>query len=113
MERLREEAGILKPWLFDAALPLWWSNGADHARGGFEELLDLEGEPVAAPRRARVQARQVYVYATAGAMGWDGPWRVAADHGLDYLLTRFSRPDGLVRTSYSPTGAPVDDGPFI
>ena len=112
-DRLRDEAGILVDWLFDAALPLWWSNGADHANGGFQELLDPSGSVVAAPRRARVQARQVYVYATAGAMGWQGPWRAAVKHGLDYLLGRYFRPDGLVRASVSPAGEPVDEEPVL
>ena len=113
MHRLREEAGVLVRWLFDSALPLWWSNGADHTRGGFEEELDLEGSPVAAARRARVQARQIHVYAIAGALGWEGPWRAAVHHGLDYLLTRFFRPDGLVRASVWPTGEAADESPFL
>ena len=112
-ERLGLAADDLGHWLFDAALPLWWSTGADHANGGFEELLDLEGRPVVAMRRARVQARQVYVYATAGAMGWRGPWQAAVDHGLDYFIARYFRSDGLVRASVSPVGAPVDDGPVL
>jgi mannose-1-phosphate guanylyltransferase/mannose-6-phosphate isomerase len=113
MERLREKAGVLERWAFDAALPLWWSNGADHANGGFEDLLDLEGRPVRVARRARVQARQIHVYATAGAMGWDGPWRAAIDHGLDYFIGRYFRSDGLVRASVSATGAPADEGPLL
>jgi mannose-1-phosphate guanylyltransferase/mannose-6-phosphate isomerase len=113
MDRLRDEASVLRDWLFDAALPLWWLNGADHANGGFEELLDRGGFAVAAQRRARVQARQIYVYATAGGMGWDGPWRSALDHGLDYFVTRYFRPDGLVRPWVSRSGAPAEDDPVL
>jgi mannose-6-phosphate isomerase len=111
--RLNDEAESLRRWLFDAALPLWWSSGADHVRGGFEELLALDGSPAPAARRARVQARQVYVYATAGSMGWNGPWRAAVDHGLEYVLARYIRPDGLVRASVTADGAPADDGPVL
>src|SRR5205085_617245 len=96
-------------WLFTAALPLWWALGADYRRGGFHEALDLEGRAVFAPRRARVQTRQVYVYATAGRMGWAGPWRAAAAHGLDFFLDRYRRPDGLFRTLVGDDGAPLDD----
>ncbi|HZL01187.1 MAG TPA: AGE family epimerase/isomerase [Caulobacteraceae bacterium] len=103
----------LRDWLFGRALPLWWENGADRRNGGFEEQLDMEGRPVAAPRRARVQARQIYVYATAGALGWPGPWRAAMDHGLDYLLSRFFRFDGLVRALVSPEGRILDDEPRL
>ena len=113
MQRLRREASALQHWLFEAALPLWWTNGADHTGGGFQELLDRQGLPVGAARRARVQARQVYVYATAGAMGWRGPWKAAADHGLDYFGARYFRPDGLVRPSVSATGAPSDADPVL
>lgn len=103
----------LMTWLREAALPLWWTKGADHARGGFHEALDLQGEPVAGNRRARVQARQVYVYATAGQLGWDGPWREAVNHGLDFFLARYQRPDGLYRTVVAPDGSPVDDKAWL
>jgi mannose/cellobiose epimerase-like protein (N-acyl-D-glucosamine 2-epimerase family) len=108
MTALSEVTDDLRAWLFNHALPLWRTAGADYENGGFQELLDWEGRPVAAPRRARVQARQVYVYAVAGAMGWTGPWRAAMDHGLDFLFTRYFRPDGLVRPLVSPTGKPID-----
>ncbi|MBU2136203.1 MAG: AGE family epimerase/isomerase, partial [Alphaproteobacteria bacterium] len=99
----------LKGWLFDDALPLWWKAGADHVSGGFFEKLTLDGAPVKAPRRTRVVARQIYVYAQAGRMGWTGPWRAAVDHGLAALLGPLSRPDGLFRFSVDEQGAPVDD----
>ena len=57
----------------------------DAATGGFEELIDLDGRAVPAVRRARVQARQVYTFATAGALGWDGPWRAVMERGLAYF----------------------------
>jgi mannose-1-phosphate guanylyltransferase/mannose-6-phosphate isomerase len=97
-------------WLDASALPLWWSLGADHARGGFHERLDQGGRPTDAPRRGRVQARQIFVYASAGGAGWPGPWRAAADHGWRYLKDRFQRDDGLFRTLVGPDGAMLDDG---
>ncbi|MBI1404568.1 MAG: AGE family epimerase/isomerase [Caulobacter sp.] len=99
----------LKSWLFDDALPLWWTAGSDHVRGGFFEKLTLAGEPVAAPRRTRVAARQVYVFAQAGRMGWPGPWRDVVSHGLRPLLGALTRPDRLFRYSVDESGAPVDD----
>jgi len=98
-----------KSWMFDQALPIWWRVGADHDRGGFHEVIGHDGVAVNRDRRARVQARQVYVYATAGAMGWDGPWREAVAHGLDFFLTHYRRPDGLFRTKVRPGGAPADE----
>lgn len=101
-------AGELQQWLFGAALPLWWERGADHVRGGFEEALDHNGRPVDRPRRVRTQARQSYVYAQAGILGWSGPWERAAPHGLHYLNEHYRRPDGLYVTRVSPDGTVLD-----
>lgn len=109
---LGADAAWLDRWLRADALPLWWRAGADHAGGGWFDALeaDLTGRE---PRRARVQARQAFVYATAGAIGWDGPWREAAWHGLDYLLDRYRRPDGLYRAIMSADGEILDDTPRL
>lgn len=96
-------------WLRASALPLWWAVGADHVAGGYCEALTPQGRPVAAPRRSRVQTRQAYVYATAGRLGWDGPWREAAWHGLGGFLERYRRPDGRFRALVSASGEPLDE----
>lgn len=108
MALLEAEARWAREWLFEAALPLWWQVGAD-PNGGFHEKIALSGEAVAAPRRLRVQARQAYVYIEAGRLGWQGPWREAARHGLSFLLERYRRPDGLYRTLVAPDGTPLDE----
>lgn len=110
---LAEAAAWYDLWVRNAALPLWWRQGADRERGGFHEALSIAGEPRPGPRRARVQGRQTYVYATAGAMGWDGPWREAAWHGMDFFLERYRRPDGLFRTLIGLDGAVLDDTPML
>ena len=96
-------------WARTAAMPLWWTQGADRERGGFHEALSVEGVPSPGARRARVQSRQVYAYATAGAMHWDGPWREAAWHGMTFFLERFRREDGLFRTLVGLDGAVLDN----
>ena len=110
---LQTAARRLGSWLERSALPLWWAAGADHARGGFFELLDQQGRPVPAPRRMRVQARQAFVYATAGLAGWTGPWRTAVAHGLNALAERYRRPDGLYRTLADDDGAQLDERAFL
>lgn len=95
-------------WLKTAALPLWWSVGVDHERGGFIETLSVDGEPWPAPRRGRVQGRQVYVFTKAGELGWSGPWRKAARDGLRFALERFQRNDGLFRLLVSEEGEPLN-----
>jgi mannose-6-phosphate isomerase len=107
-EELNALAARYRAWLFDTALPLWWHAGADHQGGGFHELLDLSGRPVVAPRRARVQGRQSYVYSMAGQTGWQGPWQAAGAHGLAYLNTHYRTPSGLYCTLVTPEGTIAD-----
>lgn len=106
-------AGWYDRWLREAAFPIWWSKGADREQGGFLEALSTRGEPRPGPRRARVQGRQTYVYATAGLLDWDGPWLEAAWHGMDFFIERFRRPDGLFRTLVGEDGAVLDDTPML
>lgn len=100
-------------WLFEKALPLWWEKGADHKLGGFQELMGLDGAPVMAPRRARVQGRQSYVYAAAGALGWQGPWAEAGECGLKFLNAHYRRPSGLFCTLVSPEGEVLDKSEML
>ena len=96
MSEVASEAVALKRWLFDEALPLWWQDGADHARGGFHEAIDLDGRPLALPHRARVIARQAFSYCEAGRLGWNGPWREAMQHALDFFCMHFITADATV-----------------
>jgi mannose-1-phosphate guanylyltransferase/mannose-6-phosphate isomerase len=105
---LDEARSWCRRWLQTSALPLWWTLGADHEGGGFFEALDENGEPVRGARRARVQTRQAFCYLAAGRLGWTGPWRQAATHGLDYFLARYRRPDGLFCRSVGDDGEVID-----
>jgi mannose-6-phosphate isomerase len=100
-------------WLFDDALPVWWTVGADRGGGGFHEAIDLAGLPVLAERRARVQARQVFSYAVGGALGWTGPWREAVEHGLEFFLDRYRRPDALFWNTLTVAGEPIEAAPAL
>jgi mannose/cellobiose epimerase-like protein (N-acyl-D-glucosamine 2-epimerase family) len=102
-------ATTLKAWALEHAFPIWWDVGADKVQGGFFEKIALDGTPVEAPRRARVQPRQIYSYAVAGLLGWDGPWKQALEHGLDFYLSKYRRPDGFMRTLVASDGSPLDD----
>lgn len=107
---LDEARSWYRRWLQTSALPLWWTLGADHQDGGFFEALGEDGEPIRGARRARVQTRQAFSYIAAGRLGWGGPWRQAAAHGLDYFLARYRRPDGLFCRSVGDDGAVLDAG---
>jgi mannose/cellobiose epimerase-like protein (N-acyl-D-glucosamine 2-epimerase family) len=106
----RADAEKLHRWLFELALPLWWRSGADHVLGGFHERLDFSGQPIILPRRSRVAARQAFCYSEAGRLGWEGPWRAAGQHALDFLRERFVQGDGTVITSVDEQGNVLDPG---
>ncbi len=95
-------------WLCDAAYPLWATRGVDPA-GGFYERLTLDGQPLAEPRRSRVNPRQAYCFAVAPSLGWRGDSDRLVKHGLDYWLARYRRPDGLFRTLDNADGSSRDD----
>ena len=60
----------LRTLMTDHSLPLWAREGWDSSRGGFVERLDPQGRADEfAPRRVRVQARQIYCFAKAARMG--------------------------------------------
>ncbi len=99
----------LKRWLLDDAYPMWWMHGADHERGGFHERLHLDGSATGEPRRARLHPRQIYAYSVADELGWSGAHEKAVQHGLDFLLANYRRPDGLFRTLVSADGTLMDD----
>lgn len=82
-------------WLQRSALPLWADAGIDRAAGGFVERLDWTGAPILdVPKRVRVQARQIYVYASAHQMNLFPGALLAAEQGFDFLLAH-ACPAGL------------------
>jgi len=100
-------------WLREAALPLWAGVGVDPADGGFREALTWTGAPHDPRRRARVQARQAFVYATATADGIEGPWPAIAQRGLDRFLSQARREDGLFAAILDLEGAPTDPAAYL
>jgi mannose-1-phosphate guanylyltransferase / mannose-6-phosphate isomerase len=107
-ESLRDGARRFADWLRMNALPLWCTIGQSED-GGFAEALSLDGRPLSMSRRARVQARQIYVYAKAGALGWGGPWRLIVQRGVTKLLDDYLRDDGLCRATLTAESAPLDE----
>jgi mannose/cellobiose epimerase-like protein (N-acyl-D-glucosamine 2-epimerase family) len=105
---VREAQERLMKWLLDEACPLWSTRGVDRDLGGFHEML-IGAEPVSAPRRARVQPRQIAAFAGASRLGWKGDAAELAVHGRNYFVERFRRPDGLFRTLIAPDGKPLDE----
>lgn len=70
MDALQTSAQRLKKWCVEEALP-HWARTAQKSDGSWVEHLKLDGSPdFDAERRWRVLARQIYVYAKAGALDW-------------------------------------------
>jgi len=110
-EDTTEIVGRLKRRMIDQALPLWSTEGWDHASGGFVDRLHSDGRTDRlASRRVFVQARQIYCYAKAAKLGWYPEGREIAQRGLEYLLAKAKAADG--RPGYvhklTPEGAVLD-----
>lgn len=107
-ESLLDGARRLAEWMRLSALPTWCALGQDED-GGFREVLALDGRLVPSSRRARVQSRQVQVFAEAGRLGWRGPWRRAVRLGLERINAIYLRPDGMMRTRLNNDDTPLDE----
>jgi mannose/cellobiose epimerase-like protein (N-acyl-D-glucosamine 2-epimerase family) len=83
-------------WLSENVFPLWTEKGIDPRNGSFIESLSADKVPTAVPRRAMVQARQIYVYTEAVKMGLLKPVEatpiVAA--ATEFLISNYSLPSG-------------------
>ncbi len=104
-------AADLRRFIAEEALPLWSGTGRDRVHGGVHERLHLDGSPdLACAKRLRVQARQIYVYAHADALGWCPGGRQVAFDILEFMLEAGRSPDG--RPGYvhllAPDGAVAD-----
>jgi mannose/cellobiose epimerase-like protein (N-acyl-D-glucosamine 2-epimerase family) len=95
-------------WVREEAYPFWSTRGMCRTHGGFQESVNLNGEPLDVPRRGRVQPRQIFSFARAKRLGWTGDADGAVAHGLAYFLKHYKRPDGLFRTLVAQDGSPID-----
>ena len=99
----------VRHWLFDETLPLWSTAGVDHINGGFHEALTFQGEPVIRERRMRTMARQIYAFAVAGEMGWDGPAAALVEHGIHFMEEKGRSENGGWVKSFHPDGSVSDE----
>lgn len=100
-----EQAARLKAWCRHALR--FWAERAVDPRGGYAELLNMDGTPdFAHMRRVRVQARQAYVYAHAAYLGWDEGAKPACDHAWNFLTgPGFAGGDFIAASDTLPLGA--------
>ncbi|THD61040.1 AGE family epimerase/isomerase [Phenylobacterium sp.] len=107
-DTLSAAAAWFESWLGEAALPLWADAGVDPVGGLFQEQLSVEGQPIEAPRRARAQARQVFVFASAAGAGYGEAWLATARKGWARFVAAYRRPDGLFRNRCAADGTVLD-----
>ena len=84
----------LRAWAVDDALPFWATAGFDAANGRFEERLAIDGDRLSVPIRLMVQARQIYVYATAARLGWNPGSTALVERAFESMVRDFLAPDG-------------------
>lgn len=100
----------VQQWLFDKALPLWATNGMDFEFGGAHEALSFDGSPAPhSKKRLRVTARQIYCYAHASMMGWQGDADKVLRHCFRTLINTGWHEDGGFIHLYNPDGTVQDD----
>jgi mannose-6-phosphate isomerase len=107
-QKLIETKASLKSWLFGHCLPIWWEKGADLQYGGFYERLNQDLSPHNIERRTRVAARQVYSYAKASLLGYEGECNQPIEHGLAWLNDRCLNDDGYFSAIVDATGIAID-----
>ena len=103
----------LLDWLRHKAYPIWAHMGVDAGNGGFHERLSQDGTPLFEPRRARVQPRQIYAFARAPHLGWNGDSHRIVERAMGFFLRHYRRPDGLYRTLVAPDGSPLDNSVLL
>ncbi|MBW3097698.1 AGE family epimerase/isomerase [Pseudohoeflea coraliihabitans] len=100
----------IRKWLFDHALPRWSTSGIDFVGGGVHEALTHDGTPAdLGYKRLRVLARQIYCFAHASMIGWDGPSDSVLHHCFDTLTGTGWHADGGWIHRFNPDGSVLDD----
>lgn len=109
IRKLQVEVERLSSWLHNDALPLWLSAGVDAPNSGFFERIGQDGVATDADnRRSRVHPRQIYCFAKAGAMGWQGEWKQTVEAGIEYYDRVYRREDGFYGSLAGQSGKMID-----
>ena len=95
-----------RTWLSRDVFPLWTTKGIDITNGSFIESLTAEGQPTTAPRRAMVQARQIYAYSEGLKMKILNHEQVLPilEKNTAFLLEHYALPSGAFIYSIDSQG---------
>lgn len=94
-------------WLRHDVLPLWSEFGFDPKTGGFVEAMSTSGKPLPNPRRALVQARQIYSFLTASKLKLIDEKKAHSlvVSGINYLIKNYQQPSGAFVHSINLDGS--------
>ena len=104
---LDDAAAWYRGWLIDTALPYWATVGFDPETGGFHERMTAAGPDRAAPRRSRVQARQIWTLATAARLKVGPSYFHTAYAAYEAFIRRYRGADDLMISVVQPDGKRV------
>lgn len=95
-----------RKWLSNDVFPLWSQEGIDPRNGSFVESLTLEGKAMSQPKRAMVQARQIYSFAEAARMEILPAEQVRKilRPATEFFIARYSLPNGSFVHAVDPDG---------
>jgi len=106
---IRTASTRLTERLVDSAYPRWHASGYDSNSGAFFESIDTRtGMGMDTPVRTRVPPRQIYCFAQAGTLGWQGPWREIVSHGLNWYLEHCRNADTSFAAVVATDGTHLD-----
>lgn len=105
----------IKEWLSERVFPLWSTVGYDDRVGAFAENLSMKGEALPTPKRAMVQARQIYAFHAGLKMGVVAeavarPKILSSAHFLDRA---YSQVDGSVINAVDAQRQPSNPHPDL
>lgn len=85
-----------RDWLARDVFPFWSVQGVDPKDLSFYETLNREGTPVAVPKRAMVQARQIYSFVEGFRMGLLSKEEVTKilKPAADFFVKSYAQPNG-------------------
>lgn len=98
-------------WLRQDVFPLWIRQGIDAASGGFVESLSFQGEPREIPRRAMVQARQIFSVLCGARLQCLDPQtahRIAV-RAMGFFERSYLLESGACRHAVLPDGTPQNE----
>ncbi|MBC7419090.1 MAG: AGE family epimerase/isomerase [Bdellovibrio sp.] len=97
-------------WLTENVFPFWIQKGIDSKNGSFVESISLDGEPQSSPRRALVQARQIYSFVEAYKLNMIDLDTVSAivEKAVGSLIKFYENPRGAYIHSVDVSGQPAN-----